>query len=96
MPRSSEIVLDFMVPDELLLLEDAQVVATIVARIAQQGEPMLTFFNPEELAAKLKAAGFSAAVHLSPQAAFDRYFAVRQDGLGAPTAGPVQLIRAIV
>ena len=38
-PRSSEIVLDFMVPNELLAPEDAQVVATIVARIAQQGEP---------------------------------------------------------
>jgi len=80
----------------LIAPEDAQAIATIVARVAQQGEPFVTRFAPEELTAKLKAAGFSDVVHFSPEAAFDRYFAGRQDALGAPTAGPVQLLRAIV
>ena len=96
MPRSSEIVLDFAAHNELIASENAQAIATIVARVAQQGEPFVTRFAPEELTAKLKAAGFSDVVHFSPEAAFDRYFAGRQDGLGAPTAGPAQLLRAIV
>jgi methyltransferase (TIGR00027 family) len=96
MPRSSEIVLDFVVPDELIASEDAPAVAKVVARVAQQGEPFVTRFAPEGLTAKLSAAGFSTVVHLSPQAAFDRYFVGRQDGLGAPTALPFQLMRAIV
>ena len=96
MPRLSEIVLDFIVPNELIAPEQAAVVATVFARFAQQGEPIVTRFAPKELAAKLKAAGFSNMVHFSPQTAFDRYFVDRHDGLGAPTAVPVQLMRAIV
>ncbi len=96
MPRSSEIVLDFTVPNELIAPEQASVVATVLAGVAQQGEPFVTRFAPEELAAKLKAAGFSKVVHLPPQAAFNRYFVGRHDGLGAPTALPLQLMRAIV
>lgn len=94
MPRSSEIVLDFMVPNELFAPEEAPAAAKVFAYAAQQGEPIVTRFAPEELTAKLKAAGFSKVVHLSPQAAFDRYFVGRRDGLVAPTA--VQLMRAIV
>jgi methyltransferase (TIGR00027 family) len=96
MPRSSEIVLDFIVPNELIAPEEAPVAATVLGRFAQQGEPIVTRFAPEELTAKLKAAGFSNVAHLSPQAAFDRYFVGRQDGLGAPTAILLQLMRAIV
>jgi hypothetical protein len=75
---------------------EAPVAVTVFGRIAQQGEPIVTRFAPEELSAKLNAAGFSNVVHLSPQTAFDRYFAGRHDGLGAPTALLIQLMRAIV
>jgi methyltransferase (TIGR00027 family) len=94
MPGSSEIVLDFTVPNELIAPEEASVVATLFDRFAQQGEPVVSRFAPEELTAKLKATGFSNAAHLSPQAAFDRYFVRRQDGLGAATM--MRLARAIV
>jgi len=68
--------------------------AMVFAYAAQRDEPIVTRFAPEELTAKLIAAGFSKVVHLSPQAAFDRYFVGRYDGLSALTA--VQLMRAIV
>ena len=93
MPRSSEIVLDFIVPNELIAPEEAPVAATV---LRAAGRTIVTRFAPEELTAKLKAAGFSNVAHLSPQAAFDRYFVERQDGLGAPTAILIQLMRAIV
>jgi O-methyltransferase involved in polyketide biosynthesis len=96
MPRSSEIVLDFFVPKELIAPEQAKAYATLSALAAQLSQPVLTRFAPDELAAKLKTAGFSNVVHFSPQAAFERYFVGRHDGLGAPTAHPVQLMRAIV
>jgi methyltransferase (TIGR00027 family) len=96
MPPSSEIVLDFWVPNELIAPEQAPAVATGLTQVAQQGEPFVTRFAPEEVAEKLKATGFSSVIHLSPQAAYDRYFVRRLDGLGAPTAIPLQLMRVIV
>src|SRR6266851_4927996 len=94
MPRSSEIVLDFMVPLHLLPRDEAAVVAAAAAGIAEQGEPLLTRFVPEELAAKLEAMGFSKVTHLSPQTARERYFAGRRDGLDV--GGATQIMRAIV
>jgi methyltransferase (TIGR00027 family) len=94
MPRSSEIVLDFFVPNELIPPEEALAVAKAFAYAAQQGEPIVTRFAPAELTANLIATGFSKVIHFSRQAAFDRYFVGRHDGLGAPTA--VQLMRAVV
>lgn len=98
MPRSSQIVLDFIVPEELIAKEEAPTAAKVFAYAAQQGEPIVTRFAPEELAAKLKAAGFSKVVHLSPQTAFERYYAGRPDGLGGPTTltTVIQLMLAIV
>jgi hypothetical protein len=46
MASSSEIVLDFAVPDEVIAPKDGPVVATAVARVAQQGEPFVTRFAP--------------------------------------------------
>jgi methyltransferase (TIGR00027 family) len=94
MPRGSEIVLDFMVPNHLMPPDLAAIVSANVARIAEQGEPMLAWFVPEELAARLEAMGFSKVTHLSPQAARERYFAGRRDGLD--TGVPIQIMRAVV
>ena len=94
MPRSTEIVLDFMVPDHLMPPDVAAVVRAVNTRIAEQGEPIIARFVPEELTAKLEAKGFQKVVHLSPQAVDQRYFAGRRDGLSAPVA--FQIMRAIV
>jgi methyltransferase (TIGR00027 family) len=98
MPRSSQIVLDFIVPDELIAPEGAPRAAKVFAYAAQQGEPIVTRFAPKELVAKLDALGFSKVVHLSPQTAFDRYYAGRRDGIGAQTTLTtlIQLMLAFV
>jgi methyltransferase (TIGR00027 family) len=61
MPRSSEIVLDFFVPKELIAPKQAKAYATLSALAAQLSQPVLTRFAPDELAAKFKTAGFSNA-----------------------------------
>jgi O-methyltransferase involved in polyketide biosynthesis len=58
------------------------------------GEPWLTHFLPEDLAAKLRAAGFSKVLHFSPEAASQRYFRERRDGLS--TWVTEQMMRATV
>jgi len=73
MPRSSEIVLDFFVPNQLIAPEQARVYAALsalAALAAQLSESVLTRFAPEELAAKLKTAGFSKVVHFSRASRF--------------------------
>jgi hypothetical protein len=75
MPPSSKIVLDFMVPDDLMLPDQMAVVAPGAARLVKQGESILARFVPEELAARLEARRFSKVAHLSPEAARERCFA---------------------
>jgi len=94
MPPSSEIVLDFIVPYHVMPPDTAAAVAAVLAGHAQQGEPIVARFVPDELAAKLEARGFSKVAHLSPQAAHERYFGGRRDGLDASVV--VQIMRAIV
>ena len=94
MPRSSEIVLDFMVPDYLMPPDQVAAVGAVAAGIAAHGEPIVARFVPEELSNKLEARGFSKVAHLSPQAVHERYFDGRRDGLNAGAV--LQIIRAIV
>jgi methyltransferase (TIGR00027 family) len=94
MPRSSEIVFDFMVPEHLMPPDQATAVRAVAAQTAERGEPILRRFVPEEFAANLGAMGFSKVAHLSPKAAHDRHFSGRQDGLDAPAV--LQIMRAIL
>jgi methyltransferase (TIGR00027 family) len=94
LPSGSEIVFDFIVPDDLMPANEAGVFATIASFVAQRGEPWLTRLRPEELKSRLGALGFSQVTHLSPQAANERYFQGRSDDLVAWSAA--QMMRAIV
>ena len=58
-----------------------------MARVAAIGEPWITFFEPEPLAGKLKALGFSGVDMLHPQDANREYFADRIDGLRIGASG---------
>jgi methyltransferase (TIGR00027 family) len=94
MPRTSEIVLSIVLPDELLPSDEAALAASYAARFAAIGEPWLTRPEPEEFVARLRAMGFSQAAHLSPEDADSRYFSGRTDGLRASLQE--QMIRAVV
>jgi methyltransferase (TIGR00027 family) len=94
LPRASEIVFSFSLPQETLSGAEAEAVALAAQRSAQVGEPWLTRFHVAELAFKLGAMGFSRIFHLTPEEAGRRYFAARSDGLKERRGE--QLMRAIV
>ncbi|HJY78206.1 MAG TPA: class I SAM-dependent methyltransferase [Burkholderiales bacterium] len=90
-PRT-EITLSFCVPDDLVTGEDLELVRQGAATWADREEPWLSRHRPEDLGALATRLGFSSTYHLSPEAAADRYFRSRSDGLRAPQC--VQLISA--
>ncbi len=94
LPHGSEIVFEFIVPDELMPADEAGVFAAAASIAAERGEPWLTRFRPAELKSRLTALGFSQVTHLSPQAANERYFRGRRDDLVAWSAA--QMMRAVV
>jgi O-methyltransferase involved in polyketide biosynthesis len=58
MPSPSEFVFSFVATDAVLPPDDVAVVKAFGAQFAAIGEPWLSRFAPEELAAKLSAMGF--------------------------------------
>ena len=94
LPQASEIVFEFIVPDDLIPANEASVFATLASLSAERGEPWLTRFRPAELETRLTALGFSQVSHLPPTAANERYFQGRRDDLGVWSGA--QMMRAIV
>jgi methyltransferase (TIGR00027 family) len=85
-PPGSEIVLTFLNEDNWA--------ADIVESMVSNGIAAPTHFTPDDMTALLRAAGFSQINHLTPEAANERYFGGRTDGLRAP--GVQRLVSAIV
>ena len=77
-PPGSEIVLTFATPSG-----DAP--SPFDERAAELGEPWVSYFAPEAIEAKLRAAGFSAVEFLTPAEAELRYFRQRPQDLPLPT-----------
>jgi len=75
-PAGSEVVLTF--------LESNAQAAQLRTSMAQTGVAVLSDFATDEMTAMLEEAGFSRIEHLSPEAAEQRYFRGRADGLKAP------------
>ena len=94
LPRESEIVFSFVVPQEAVSGVEADALLVAARHAADAGEPWLTRFRPENLIAKLGAMGFSQVIPLTPEEARERYFNDRRDGLKERRGE--RLIRAIV
>lgn len=80
----SSIVFTFILPVSCLAAEDAQLHAIAAARASSHGEPWLTQYDPAILRDRLCEIGFSKVTHLTAEAASQRYFSDRRDGLRAP------------
>jgi len=78
-PRGSEIVFTFATRARA----DEPGVSRLAEMAAAVGEPWISYFEPEEIAAKLAGAGFSDVYLLAPDQARARYFE-RGDGLPLP------------
>jgi methyltransferase (TIGR00027 family) len=89
LPRSSTLVLTFMVPDDELAGDELDAVQQVAQRASAQGEPWRTRFRPEQMQDALISAGYARVFLLSPEEADARYFSDRQDGLRAPRAARV-------
>jgi O-methyltransferase involved in polyketide biosynthesis len=78
----SEIVVTYVVPDELRDDID-RAFATVAAPVAAaRGEPWLTFFHPAEFEMLVRTSGFTSVEHFGPEeAAAQPYFHNRTDRL---------------
>ena len=75
-PSGSELVLTY--------LESNAQAAQLRTSMAQSGIALHSDFTTGEMTEMLEEAGFSRIEHLSPEAAEERYFQGRTDGLKAP------------
>jgi methyltransferase (TIGR00027 family) len=85
-------VMSFLVPLELAG-EDARPGLERSARGARaSGTPFVSFFEPQELVALAREAGFREARHVSAASLGDRYFEGRADGMRPPSNGEELLV----
>jgi methyltransferase (TIGR00027 family) len=85
-PAGSEIVLTF--------LESNAQAENLKASMAATGVAVLSHFTPDEMTAMLRESGFARIEHLTPEAANEKYFQHRSDGLRAPEIQ--RLVSAVV
>lgn len=83
-PSGSEIVLTFSQPSEQASAAKTEHLSCLAERVASVGEPFVTYFEPDELEAKLRSIGFSQVEFLSSAEAEERYFRQRPKGLRVP------------
>jgi len=91
--RGTEIAFTFLVPQELWIGEDRQMFPIAAASAAASGEPWISFFDPVEIATRMRELGFTQAIHFSPEDANRLYFEGRSDGLRVTSAEHVMRAR---
>jgi methyltransferase (TIGR00027 family) len=92
-PRS-EILFDYPEPMKGREASSAHALAELLKRVALIGEPLRSFFTPDELLRDLGALGFSTVEDINAQALNARYFSQRNDGLAL--GGTAHIMRARV
>jgi methyltransferase (TIGR00027 family) len=82
LPSGSEFVFEFSRPDESA---DPRYRGSAAAHVAALGEPWRTRFEPDQIASRLRAAGFRSVSFLFADDITERYLRGRNDGLRAPS-----------
>ncbi len=83
-PAGSEIVLTFSQPPLPPEQDPGDNRAGLTQRVAEVGEPFVSHFTPQEIAALLRACGFRELEFLTPEQSAARYFDQRPPDLKAP------------
>ena len=83
-PEGSEVVLTFLQPPMSDPHASRSGPSRLARRVAESGEPFVSYFDPAMLTEKLFAAGFSSVELLTPEIANSRYFQQRQSDLPVP------------
>ena len=92
LPAGSEIVFDYGILSSMLSERQRSAREYLARRVADIGEPWITYFDPASLARDLRAMGFKQVDDLGPEAAKERYFKDRTDGLCI--SGSARLMKA--
>ena len=87
-----EVVFDYGEPPERHPPERRARVAAMDARVAAAGEPWITHFDPDELAAGLRDLGFTEIEDLGPDKLAARFFGAPADA--APRGAGPHVVRA--
>jgi len=91
---SGGVVFDYSIPPSRLGYLQRLAFRRMASRVEAAGEPWITFFNPEELAADLHSMGFRDVEDLAGEEINRRYFDDRTDGLRVGGAG--HIVKALV
>lgn len=81
LPKPSGVVFDYGVARSALSWRERFILDALAARVAAAGEPFRLFFEPEQLATRLKEVGFGSIEDLGSDEINRRYFSSRTDGL---------------
>ncbi|RKN65810.1 SAM-dependent methyltransferase [Streptomyces klenkii] len=76
----------FLLPLDMLDPDQRQVQEFSMRNAAASGTPFISLYSPDEMRQAALEAGFTKAVHVSPDDLAARYFAGRPDGLRPPRA----------
>ncbi len=87
----SKFIMTFMLPLELVDPEDRLGYERTLKGAQASGTPFISFFNPQDMLALARDAGFKTVEHLSIAGLIPRYFTGRTDGL-KPSTGEELLI----
>lgn len=86
LPPGSVFATTFLPPLDMLDPDQRQVQEFSMRNAAASGTPFISLYSPDEMRKAALAAGFTKAVHISPDDLAARYFADRHDGLCLPRA----------
>jgi len=90
---SAGVVFDYGILPSLLSFSERLVVEAVARRVADAGEPFVTYFDPAVLDNDLRSVGFTTVEDLDPSAINSRYFSGRQDGLRVGGAARIVVAR---
>jgi O-methyltransferase involved in polyketide biosynthesis len=93
-PPGSTVIFDYLDTDAFVLQKAAKNVRVMMETVQRLGEPMMTGFDPDTLAADLAAIGLDLHENLSPGDIEERYYQGRIDGYHA--CEHVHLAKAVV
>jgi methyltransferase (TIGR00027 family) len=93
MPKGTSITFDFAILRSMLNPVEKFLNELVSQTFSAQGEPWITFFDPEELRQELKKIGFSETEDVGPPELNARYLYRRKDGLQAGGGSRVMCAR---
>lgn len=91
---NSAVVFDYIVQPSLLEPMERVGLEMLGAKLAENGEPLKTFFDPVQLEEQMRLRGYRTAINIRPEQITERYLKNRADG--ARVGNVTRLMHALV